>query len=101
MPKSPSADHFRRALARRITEGRQSVGLTQGQLADALGIPRSSVSDWEQGATCPPLRLVSELATRIRVELGDLLASPETRRRSRDERRRRGRPAARSNPPAS
>ncbi len=41
------------ALAGAIREARKRAGMSQGQLAEALGIRQSSVSQWERGSTAP------------------------------------------------
>jgi DNA-binding NarL/FixJ family response regulator len=40
-----------------ISQARAQAGLSQGDLADALGIAQSSVSQWERGATTPTLAM--------------------------------------------
>jgi len=46
-------------LGNRIRDKRKAKGLTLQQLGDVFGISRSSVSDWERGATRPdPAKLV-------------------------------------------
>jgi len=42
-------------LARQIQAARHKAGLTQADLADALGVRQSSVGQWERGATTPTL----------------------------------------------
>lgn len=37
----------------RLTEARQSRGLTKAELAKALGVSKSTVTQWEKGLTAP------------------------------------------------
>ena len=37
----------------RITERRNTMGLTQSDLAEKLGVERSTVAKWESGAAAP------------------------------------------------
>ncbi len=39
----------REIQARRIRATRQAKGLTQADVADAIGVPQTRVSDWESG----------------------------------------------------
>ena len=44
---------WRLELGAAIREARRSAGLAQADLADALGVRQSSVSQWERGTTAP------------------------------------------------
>ena len=52
-----------RRLARtgQLTELRESVGLSQTDIARALGVDQSAVSRWERGTRNPPGRRAVEL----------------------------------------
>lgn len=50
-----------RPLATAIRVARQRADLTQGELAERLGIRQSSVSQWEHGATGPTGRRLVDL----------------------------------------
>ncbi len=72
-------DHpSRHDLAAWIRAARRRAGLSQGELADQLGIRQASVSQWERGTTQPStqhlLALVQELGS---LSLADLTATPE------------------------
>jgi transcriptional regulator with XRE-family HTH domain len=53
IPTWTAADRFRKA--------REHAGLDQGQLAEATGLARQTVSNYERGATSRPRRAVANL----------------------------------------
>jgi transcriptional regulator with XRE-family HTH domain len=86
MPKKvdPASDFGRRLLALR-----QERGLTQTQLADAIGSSQRAISHYETVAEYPPASVVVALADALRVSTDELLGKkrrpapkepPETRR---------------------
>jgi transcriptional regulator with XRE-family HTH domain len=46
----PDLRDLRHTLSERIKEARRTRGLTQGQLAEAMGVPRSLVNRLERGS---------------------------------------------------
>ncbi len=56
----------------RIKELREEVGLTQKQLAEAIGSMQRNVSNWEQGTVEPDLATVVALADYFHVTLDEL-----------------------------
>ena len=44
-----------------IAEARQNLGLTQNELADAIGTSQASVSKWETGAAVPSAEQLGEI----------------------------------------
>jgi transcriptional regulator with XRE-family HTH domain len=60
---------------------RQRVGLTEGQLADELGITSAQVLAWEAGESRPQFGAAQKLAQKLRVPFGYLFLSnpPEER----------------------
>lgn len=44
-----------RSIPRRLKAARENAGLTQGQVADAIGVARETVCRWECGAISPRL----------------------------------------------
>lgn len=59
--------------AERIKFLRESINLTQSELARLLGITRSSVNAWEQGISIPSTQYVVELARTFNVSVDYLL----------------------------
>lgn len=59
---------------------RRQKGVTQEELAQALGVTNQSVSKWESGQCCPDIQLLPELAAYFGVTVDELLgcASAET-----------------------
>lgn len=54
---------------------RERSGMTQRDLATALGVDQSTVSLWEIGKTRPRAKLLPELARILRCSIDELLAS--------------------------
>ncbi|MET8703657.1 helix-turn-helix domain-containing protein [Kitasatospora sp. NPDC004723] len=55
---------------------RKRLGLTQQEVADAIGCSRSSVSEWETRGRVPRAARLKALASLLRVKVSDLLAPP-------------------------
>ena len=52
---------------------REERGLTQRQLADALGVTDKAVSKWERGGGCPDIELLPGLSERLGTPVETLL----------------------------
>jgi transcriptional regulator with XRE-family HTH domain/DNA-directed RNA polymerase subunit RPC12/RpoP len=57
-----------------ISERRKSVGLTQMQLAEKLGITDRAISKWERGKTLPDSSVMLELCGLLGITVNDLLS---------------------------
>ncbi|MFQ8983728.1 MAG: helix-turn-helix domain-containing protein [Evtepia sp.] len=66
-----------------IRSRRAARGLTQAQVAQALGVTATAVSKWERNASLPEITLLPALARLLGTGLNDLLAFQQemTRRR--------------------
>jgi transcriptional regulator with XRE-family HTH domain len=53
----------RRLLGGRLKAARQRARLSQGTVAESLGITRQALSAWETGSSCPSATQLAELAT--------------------------------------
>ena len=60
-------------LHEQISFLRKQKGLTQEQLANALGVTNQSVSKWESGQCCPDIQLLSSIAELFEVSVDELL----------------------------
>ena len=56
-----------------ISECRKQKGLTQAQLAEALGVSDKSVSRWETGKTMPDLSFYEPLCEILDIQISELL----------------------------
>ncbi len=63
----------------RIQEVLKTKGLKQIQLAEALGVAKSSVSQWCSNRIQPPLGKLNEIADAIGCDVTDLLVSKKKR----------------------
>lgn len=64
-----------------IAQLRQERGLTQKNVADALGISNKTVSKWECGLGCPDLNVWPELAIMLGVDMKQLMEGEITKNR--------------------
>jgi transcriptional regulator with XRE-family HTH domain len=60
------------AKRQRLAARRKAVGLSQEQLAERLGIDRSTVARWESGETAPQPWIRPRLARALQLSLGQL-----------------------------
>lgn len=67
---SPLATRFARAVSGR----RREMGLTQAQLAEALGVDAETLSRFERGKHLPSLKTLEKLASLLVVPMAALLA---------------------------
>lgn len=56
---------------------RKLVGLTQAQLAEALGVERATVTMWEIGSTWPSARVLPKIADLLLCSIDELYYAPE------------------------
>ena len=63
-------------LARNLASLRHTRSLTQGALAKAAGVPRSTIATLESGAGNPSLAVLVKVASALGVPIDELLASP-------------------------
>lgn len=69
---------YSRRIAFWLRGARERAGLTQGQVAEHLGLSpksKSSISDYESGRTTPPIQVLRHLAELYGVPL-ELLTEP-------------------------
>ncbi len=59
-------------MTTRIKEHRAVLGMTQGQLAEAVGVRRETIVFLEQGRYNPSLRLACAVAGRLGTTVDDL-----------------------------
>ena len=63
-------------LARNLVSLRHARGLTQGTLAKAAAVPRSTIANLESGEGNPSLAVLVKVASALGVPIDELLASP-------------------------
>jgi transcriptional regulator with XRE-family HTH domain len=69
--------HESGGVGERLRTARRSVGLTQKQLADELGVESITVSRWERGATSPSLTRLRRIAELTGTTVSDLVRAPD------------------------
>ena len=63
----------RKHFGRRTADFRRSLGLSQTELAEKLGVTAQAVSKWETGAALPDIELLLELSRLFRRSVNELL----------------------------
>ena len=58
---------------KKIAEARRSIGLTQKELAERVGVTAQAVSKWERGSSCPDIAILDEIADNLNISLPELL----------------------------
>ena len=64
-------------LGQNICRLRTERGLSQGDLADALGVSRQSISKWETDASIPELEKLLRLSELFHITLDELVKGPD------------------------
>ena len=60
-----------------IRSARKSLGLTQRQLADRLGVSNTSVSNWEKGLSRPDADMIQKLCAQLHLQANDFYGTTE------------------------
>lgn len=63
------------AIAENIKQRRKELGMTQNELASALGYSAKAVSKWESGKGVPPTVMLPFLANALRTNIDSLLSA--------------------------
>ena len=73
---------FYEGLGRRINDTRKQRGLTQEELAERVGLTRTSITNIEKGRQKVLSHLLVELSDALNVPLSDLLPNPDAQARA-------------------
>ena len=58
----------------KLKELRVAAGLSEGDLAEKMGVPRKTVYEWETELYLPKTRQLPELADALECSIGELFA---------------------------
>lgn len=61
----------------KIRNARKSLGLTQRQLAEQLGVSNTSISNWEKGLSRPDADMIQNLCSILRLQPNDFYGTNE------------------------
>ncbi len=61
----------------KIRNARKTLGLTQRQLADRLGVSNTTISNWEKGLSRPDADLIQELCRVLGLQPNDFYGTNE------------------------
>jgi len=67
-------------LGKAIARERTALGLTQEELAQAIGVQQETISQFERGAVLPPLQRLIQLADVFDIPLDNLVRGTTNRR---------------------
>lgn len=70
----PKDQQLTAVIADRLVKLRRMAGLTQDNIADAVGIGRTNYSHYEKAKACPPPYMLARLASIFNVSVDFLLA---------------------------
>ena len=56
-----------------LTERRKKKKMTQGQLAERIGVTQGAISQWESGLTFPDVRLLVKISEVLECTVDELL----------------------------
>jgi transcriptional regulator with XRE-family HTH domain len=73
---------FYEELGRRINDTRKQRGLTQEELAERVGLTRTSITNIEKGRQKVLSHLLVELSGALNIPLSDLLPNPDAEARA-------------------
>ena len=76
---TPKEKKLAKAIGQSVAKKRLTKGLTQGQIAETIGVEPETISRIERGITLAPISRLSELADVLGVPLADLLRDGSTR----------------------
>jgi transcriptional regulator with XRE-family HTH domain len=82
MPRPRRNPSSRPALGLHLAELRRRAGLTQMELADALGVPQSNIAFWESGTKPPRSEVLEPMAKAFGVSVESLLRPPSASSRA-------------------
>lgn len=78
--KSQPSDTTDQAIGQRLAEMRRERGITQAELAEALGVSQPVVSDYERGALRLHGEQIAKLAALLKVSADELLGVVKLKR---------------------
>ena len=61
------------AIGSYIAQKRRALNLTQGQLAETLGVSNKTISKWETGKSMPDYGIIQALCDALQVTLAELM----------------------------
>jgi transcriptional regulator with XRE-family HTH domain len=67
----------RGGVGARLRAARRAAGMTQKQLAEAIGVESITVSRWERGVTVPALSRLRRVAEITETTVSDLVRAPD------------------------
>lgn len=64
---------MKKSIGEKIRGYRLAAGISQGELAQLVGVTRAVVTAWESGKACPKLDKLYPLANALKIDLYDLV----------------------------
>lgn len=77
MKRKPSRRRLDGPIHGRILELREKKGLTQEELAEAIGVDKTAVSHWENGIARPDMSRLPAVAAALGVSVDALIRGEE------------------------
>lgn len=67
-----SDDTVKKNISKNIGRYRESIGMSQKELANRLGVVPSRISNWETGANCPTIDILFQVCEILGVSINDI-----------------------------
>lgn len=77
---SENASRARQSNTANLTvlySARKRLGLTQGEIAEQIGVDQSSISFWETGKCSPNVRLIPKVARAYQISVDEVISATE------------------------
>lgn len=71
--KTKGGEQMKYEIGNRIRKYRESLGISQKQLAEQIGISNGRISNWEQGINRPDADMLAQLCSALKVSPSSLL----------------------------
>lgn len=78
-PMAASEKSFYAVLGRRIAQRRKALGLTQTDLAQALGVAQQTMAHYEGGVSRIPVETLAQAAATLGVSVEEMIGTPISR----------------------
>lgn len=60
-------------VGKAIAEARKKAGMTQVELAKAIGVKQSQIANWESGWRNPKLEALMKISDALKIDVTDLI----------------------------
>src|ERR1700712_1244755 len=84
MKDMPQQAEFYKRLGENLRQARKRAKLSQDEVANLVGLKRTSLTNIESGRQHPPLHVLCDIAEKLQVAVSELLPAKQTRAEPQD-----------------